>query len=1532
MFIYMVYKYRKEMDSKKYAFTMWWIFLMFIIGWYSTSYAFLAGAGFAVASASLIIMAIRMADVKGYFKVMRGNGIRIAPKKLLKPIPLATVIVLVALIAVPNVVYAIDASTPSNTDSGGYLGGLGYTVMTNDLNTINKMWTDRSDVEKDGALITWLGYSTDAVSRGGFDSVTDSFGGGASTMSAVLLANSSSAATADMAIRLLLSKDLSPYKTAITDAGLDYNVIKGYIDNPSTAVDYIKNNLGSFSGISANVTQENALYIVLSNYITSTISEPRVDDLYNSICYTSGESINYVSVDVSMLPLYYNDSSYFSTIAYLGSYNIGAYGAPTQFFSYDTSSGYATYTDAMYNTFFWKALIGMSPSEAGYSSSTSYLNALAKSDGSVVANPGYGLANYSIAYWHVYYNPDSNATNSSSGWVDMDAVAAMQEQRTSGGVINFVNGVVMLQYDSSASDEISGTVSYSSQTGIAGAEGIQVSVFTDTNYNNAGVSGYVKRSTSFTDADGKYYITVPNDGTDYYVVFSSGTNTIDTGSVIETRWGMTQSNANLTIPATSLSGSVYVNSSPFQPYTQNCYVVIQGNATGVSYQSNVNVTNGSFAFNNIIPDIYSLTVFSPSGTTINSGTVTVTAGANAGYMITATSGTLTVTVNTDVGSSAPDGTNIVAKDSSTGVTYSGSVVSGKATISVVPSTYTVYATGSMISVSNPSSTVSSNGSSTATLVVYNVRNISVSGAPSGSLVTIMSYGFITSSASSVLSVPQGSASSNETYTVYAVGGSNVYYGVTTGSSASLTSSVGYKVSGSVTDSSGNVFSGTVSFIKQDGPQSGATFVFTADNNGEFNVTLPAGTYTMYIYGSSLGSSLSTVTVSADTDLGSISLSKSRDITLTVNYYTNMSSATTRALAFVDVTMSLTINDTLYNITAKTNSSGSAVFTIPQGYAATATSPGFNTNMFYMGAQSRDFSTGTTNTTFSWTLAASITTDSGKYVKSVNVTSNVPVTITLYNSSSITYGPQTSFMNIVPGQYTAVVSGSTGYYFNGAIYVYPGQSGAISMSSTNVVSVTLNASSDDTITVTPTDATAGTYYVDSNNALLYYLQSGKSFNFEAVSNDGDIAYATVTSITSSRTLDLSNKAAPAVIDGYAGVAADGTLTVSYSSVNGNVILPFSISAGAFEITVPTNTAIHLSASISQTIGSVSYTYSGSADMAASAVVDKATIRFHSYTSIPDTKDTMKGVIEGSNFSFSNGVGSFTLKVFNTNTVPTTYLITGGSAWVLDQAYMITVPAAASNGTAGSNSITIQGRFDPTLVGAGNANLSVTVTSISGTALGTYVVDASAFPATGSGLTTTDMYVDLAGTDGAFSDAANGYEYMYAVTLTNNDNYVKTVSISIAPLTGPWSVAYSDQAGGMIYDTANNSFSVNGFSSTVIYIKLMCTDGSQLDVPSINVTVTNKTAQGNFNTSTSSTNPNDPDRTPVTISGDGRTATFSMVAQSATMESQSMSATGNNIFNSPTPVPAMTLVLLILCIIGFIAMVWLGVKKGVLVRRR
>ncbi|MCL2148343.1 MAG: hypothetical protein FWH47_03280 [Methanomassiliicoccaceae archaeon] len=1517
MFLFMAYRYRKNVESRKYAFTMWWFLVMFCIGWYSTSYAAVAGAGFAVASAAGILMVIRAAGLKDYFADMRGNGVRHALKKALKPIPLATTLALAVLIVAPNLVGAADASMPSNSNSGGYFGGMGYTVMTDDLNSVNKMWDDYSDAYKDGALVVWLGYSASAVSKGGFDSVTDGYGGGTSAMSAVLLADSGAAATAAMAIRLMLANELSAFSSDITAAGLDYNKIRGYVDDPSRAVKEVKDNIGDYPGTSNNITEENALYLVLSKYITSTIPESGVNGLYDRMCLTSGESIRYVAVDRSMMPLYFNDGSYFSSVAYLGSYYTDMYGAPTKFFSYDTYYGYAGYTNAFYDTFFWRALVGMSPAEAGFYSSTDYLNALALSKGPVKANPGYGLANYKVSYWHVYYNPDDDATTSSSGWEEMDAFEAIALQNKEGGVINYVSGVVMLEYDPSMTTAVSGTVNYVTSDPEKGAKGIQASVFVETGYDSSGATGYVKRSTAFTDDQGRYTILVPSDGTDYYVVFSSGSTTIATGSIIDTRRNVASTDPPLSIPATSLSGSVTVGDGL---YMGASYVVIEGAASGKTYQTDV--VNGTFRFDNstsgnIIPDIYKLTLYSPSGVTINTGTVAVGAGVNTGYRISATTGTITVTVTTDVGARAPDEKNgVAARDTVTGALYYGDIVDGQAKIQVVPSTYTVFAAGSKVSATNPSSTVSNGGSSSASLTVYDKRNISVSGAPAGSLVALMSFGFMSSSSTSAtFAVPSSGGGTNEAYTAYAVSGGSVYYGVTAGNSISMTSSAGYSVKGTVKDSGGSPFAGTVSFIKTSGAAAGATFVFASDKDGTFDVRLPAGTYTMYIYGSS-SASITTVDVAGDTDLGDISTTRSRDVTMTVNYRTNMSSPTTRGIAFIDVNMAITIDGVEYDIKVKTNASGNAVFTVPQGYAAVLTSPGFNTPMFYMEAQSTNVSSGTSSSTNTWTLAASQAADAAKYVKTTTVSSSVTVKMTLYNSSTTEYNISGS-ATVIPGQYTAVMSGSTGSYYSGTVYVYPGQSGALKIDYTNVARVALSASPTDSISVVPTDG--GKYYVDTDDSRAYYLERGKGFYFIATSNAAggteQIAYASIASVSGPATLSLLNKADKATIKGYVGATADGELTVTY----GGVSVPFPIKDGAFEMTVPAGTPLTLSAKLSQTVSGTEYGYSGTTTMTASEVFDGASIHFPVTTS---SSSPALPELSGSSFSFVDGVGKFTLTVRNTGDFEATYTIAAGPSWTLDKSYAVTVPGK------GQGTVDISGRYDPALVGAGDPGLSVTAWSINNASVGTYVIDEKAFPYTGPGVETTKTYIDVPPTKDAFADAVNGYEYMYAVTVTNNDSYLKTASISatVRGSSSNWYVTYSDKDGGMIYpQTGANSFSVGAFGSTVIYVKLMCRDGTETSVPVIDVTVTVKDPSGKSLILDASGGVTfDISSTVATISG--------MSAKGASMESEDMYAVGENIYGEPSPVPLTTVVLLAAFMLVLIAFAWVGIKKGVFVRKR
>ncbi|MDR3282068.1 MAG: hypothetical protein LBS92_00450, partial [Candidatus Methanoplasma sp.] len=1400
LFLYMLWKYRSNADSRKYAFVMWWLLLMFAIGWYSSSYAIVAGAGFSIGAAAMILLAIRTVDVKEYISDMRGNGFKGAFRKMLKPVPFALVAAIVVLIAAPNLVYAVDASTPTNSDgSNGYFGGLGYTVQTDDVSITNSLWHNYSNIPKTGALASWFAYTNGAISPGGFDTVADANGNGASAVSNMLLAKDGPTAVAAMATRLIIADGAERYKSTITDAGMKYDTIAGYVNDPASAAKEVKDNIDKYPGISPEVTEENAVYLVVTSYITSVLTDSDVNRFYGAVCATGGHSISYVEVDASLLPLYYNDGSPFGTMAYLGSYSTDGYGASTQFFSYlmyNEYSGSVTYTDAMYDTFVWRALIGPSPAVAGYSSYSEFLNALALSDGKVKSLPGYGLSGFKVAYWHVQYNPDDKATTSSEGWKDMDAYDAMALQKDKGGLINYVSSVVLLEFDPGNTKSVSGTVNYQSHTGPAKAEGITVSVYAKPTYET---SSYKLLTSVTTKANGNFTVAVPDDGTPYYVTISSG------GTLIETYRSASAMPSVINLPATGLGGTVGVGSNN---YTEPAYVTIKAKTSGATEQ--VDTVAGHFTFVDIMPDTYDLTIYSKSGTVLAQVTVPVMAGGHDEIRVSATTAKVTVNATDDHGATLSSGT-VVATDNTSGLQFSAPLVEGKVDLDVVPGTYVISITGTKVSVSTTSVTVESNGSKSTNITAYDGKSIHVSGAPVGSIVTLMAQGFVASSTTGTFNVPTSGGINNGIYTAYAVSGDRVYVGSSSGSGIALVAHAGYNVKGTLNSVNGDKITGTATFYGEDG----ATYVFSANEEGEFAAFLPAGKYSMHAYASG-NASLKSVDVSGDTDLGTIKMDESRNVTLTLSYTTNMSSGSTKALAFADVQFKMTIGNTDYILTMKTDISGKAIFVVPGEYGGELKAEAFDTPQFHMDEQSSNVGVGTSDSSMSWTLDGNPGTDSTKYVKNVNVTSPYPIELTLYNDSSKVYNVSSSATGVLPGQYTAKIAGSTGHYYTGTVYVYPGHAGALTFDAPATVKVTLNASSTDEITVTPTDepdasgnSQAGRYSKDPDNSLVYYVDAGKSYLFQAVAGTGDsetIAYANVNSASGSPTVDLSVKAKKVVVTGYVGAVADGNITV----VSGSATITARVSKGAFEITVPEGIGLALSAKVTRLVGTTEYTYTGSASVPGSQVKEDAAIHFPVLTT--GSKSTLE--MSGSGFNFSGGRGTFTLAVNNTGDYKTSYSVTAGSGWMLDRTYTVVVDAKSTA------SVVVSGTYDSVAIGAGNSNLSVTATALGGNALGTYVIDGGAISPSG----TTDTYVDLAGTDGASPDALTGYEYMYAVTVKNNDNYQKNVTLSAA-FAGShdgWTLVVCDKDAGKIL-APGASFPVSGYGSTTLYVKAMYNSG-------------------------------------------------------------------------------------------------------------
>ena len=534
--IYSTYVYFRKDHSATRLFITVWMFVMFFAVWTSYANAAVVGSVFAVGSAVVVVRVLEAANLRDWAHSVRVAGFPGAFRKLIKPFPFASVVIVALLIVVPNFSFAVDAGISNNSDADYYFSGnTNYTIKTGDAYPVGDLWDQYDAVDKDGALATWIDYSYDAVSQGGFETVTDILGGGSSAVSHMYLSNGTGGTVAAMMMRILMSNDIDSFASCFGDHADVYADLKAYIDDPSVAIAEINANPDTYGNIRSDITDENAVYLAGINNITSSMNAVEIMDAYEA-------------VDASMLPLQYGDGSSFSTIAYFGDYAVDGYGAATQFYSYNTYYGYTVYTSALYDTFLWRAMIGPSAAEAGFTGSNAsynYLVALSSSDGSedsVKAIPGYGLAGFEVTYWQLMYNADPKATVSDDGWEYMDAYEAMAKQAAEGGSINYLSSIVMLEYTGAPEDAgiYQGQVTYEG-TGVTGAT-VSVYQYSET------FGQYVLYSETRT-IDGAYQAMVPSG--DYRL-------TISLGDVVLQSYTNSNLAQSYEIPATSVDGAVTV--------------------------------------------------------------------------------------------------------------------------------------------------------------------------------------------------------------------------------------------------------------------------------------------------------------------------------------------------------------------------------------------------------------------------------------------------------------------------------------------------------------------------------------------------------------------------------------------------------------------------------------------------------------------------------------------------------------------------------------------------------------------------------------------------------------------------------------------------------------------------------------------------------------------------------------------------------------------------------------------------------------
>ncbi|MDR0198369.1 MAG: glycosyltransferase family 39 protein, partial [Methanomassiliicoccaceae archaeon] len=443
--VYMLFRMNKKANSPSHMFiTMWFVAMLFAC-WKSADLAHLAAPMYAIGTGVVIIWLLRRTDIKGYVETFKGTTVKTFWRKMIKPIPFITVLATVFILIMPNVLFAVDASIPSNkkadydsdinnalggigggSQSINYLGATNYYIKDSDW-SLSTAWDyfSATPSSKKPALVTWLDYGAEAVAKGNFNVVADHYGNGVATASNVLTGTSQDAIIS-MAVRLMSKPSL--VDGAISDADVAKELKRilydGKVTLPGSTVivqntDYVRSNPQIFGPTDYNISAENAKYLVAANYLKGELTDGEIAEMYNKVCAATGHEIGYIGVTGTMLPIYYGDNNIFSTIAYLNDYHLDRNSAPTKYYTAGIpwSGYYYTYTPAMYETMIWKALIG--PSLDEYRAMTNdpnlsqntLINGLMLSDGTYKAYPGYGLTNFSVdpKEWWVMYSPSKEA-------------------------------------------------------------------------------------------------------------------------------------------------------------------------------------------------------------------------------------------------------------------------------------------------------------------------------------------------------------------------------------------------------------------------------------------------------------------------------------------------------------------------------------------------------------------------------------------------------------------------------------------------------------------------------------------------------------------------------------------------------------------------------------------------------------------------------------------------------------------------------------------------------------------------------------------------------------------------------------------------------------------------------------------------------------------------------------------------------------------------------------------------------------------
>ena len=1551
----LIWNLPKNLGSLKYQFLVIFMVVCALFTTKSDIMSTIFSPVYALGFAYVVMWIFDHVDFKGYFTAIKNADLKHAWRKVLRPVPVATIIAVAGLLCVPIGMYAVDAAISSNNADdyeGMDLGAISYFVKTDDDWVTGPVLSSYKDTAKSGALVTWVDYAEDAATRGGFDVITDSKGNGAEAVANILLSDAvDGSSTASMLIYLLSYTGFNDDVKAklvgpdmMTDD--DYTAFVKIIDDLEYKVggeyksvrDIVLGDTDKYGILNSDVSDENLRYIFGSSFLTDNYDSYTIADMYSAVASYSGKDISYFMVDGTMFPMYYGYSSTFSTMGYVNGYKLtDDYGTVGQFLSVDYYTYYLgiySYKDAMYDTLIWRAYIGLSPSEAGYDNSYSYLSALMKSDGSVKAHPGYGLSNFEVDYehWYVMYNSDPDADASSDGWVKMLYTEADAKQDSEGGIINYLSGLpACLKFVPNTSGSLlSGTVT-SAGTAL---KGVRVNVVD---------SDGAVRSTTTTDENGQYRVLVT--GTGSQIKYYSGSTNLNDGILIKTVNYTGEMSGDLTVDSTSAGYGIFVDADG-NDQSKLIYDIfndgdglttgmkLTGKTSGRTYNATIWKTGTppdeeyGFSWADVVPDVYTVTLSKGNISYVTTAEIKSYTGTNHGVKVTLESQEITFTVTDEGGMMIPGNHEVTITDmNNPTATYVKDTVDGVLTVTLVNGTYKMefvdYATAM------EPFTVSSGSTTSYDVKVFAPVAAAFTGFNPYQMVNVYSTGYqVAVAADSTgavnIKLPAGTGA-ELTYTAYAVRGNQCKI-AKTGSYAAATGE--FVVSGTMKNSSDEAASGTIMFFHEDGYQ----IPVSVSSDGTYSAVLIGGNYTVYA-NSGTEVSYSTLNVTSSLENQDITLGKGKQISGTASWYSS-----SNKLPYLPITVSNITGCDGCTFVIITGNEGGYSFYIPSEATCDLTARLNGTNPFYFLSDSTHVDSktetgvdGTKNFQAS-VNAASVRNDLTFNVKVAGYSvekdggtkDNIPVTgpsFTVniddgkrYATGKYWFSPMAldPGVHLLINDFDSIFEGSTIYY---------------------ICEVTV-ADSNDVVTITALDDEAGDKItkVESGTTRTYYLESGKSFQVVVRNADSNkVFFQRIDTIADKATIDATSYANAATVTGFVGINKDGDMTLNYSATD----YKFSISSGRYSILVPIGGAFTLLPTITEESDDHSYTYSlynagvpeaASVDASAWEAGKTYTYNYAVTSVLGDGTHTITATTAEVLEMDDNAIAQVKIHmVFSDSAAPTadtTYTLSGGSDWS-NIAFYNNVDCAPEHqisaitfGT-GTGEVWGLGTVVKSKVAFASENLTVTLTDINGEAACTSMIDGGVANWKFTEPTEDTTKVSIG------SNSVGDSEYKYAVKIVNDDNFTKRFTLVPAGIDDKWFVTY-------VYGDEINStgiIDVKGYTTATIYVKITSkgewTDEVTAPEITTSITVTDPAGVREIKLSTETADE-------VTIAGNVASAKSKVTKSVVTVDETS--AEGRDVLNQKSDMPGYIWFAIAVMVALVFIIIWAASKRGVFTRKK